>query len=764
MKQNKLAYALGQHVMGKVEKLLPYGMFVRLHDGTQAYIRRRELSWAGNIDPRMLWREDDAIEGKVIELAGYGQSMELSYRITLPDPWHDFAGMFRVGDVVEGAVKNITAHGIFVELRPGVDGLVSLSELATWPVQEPDDLVWPGDVVEAVIVHLDSRARRLRLSIRGRMQQLEVVVGIMKNYDLFSPEDVTLKNAHLLSPTADHPPQAEPFLPSPKPNAAAIERVGTILVVDDFHEFRQPLVTWLGHLGYTVDEAETAEAALAMVEQRAYGLLFVDLNLPGIDGLAFLERVNRRAFKSRAVLMSSTEWLPERSHEIEQVGVLEVFVKPLDLSEIEQLLTRLGRGETVPRWRATLPADTMASNTLPALPVPAYSTGSFDHQLNEVLRELVATSQAGAGLIFRLDPISRAVSITAQTGHVELHEEAIHSLSESPVRDVIEEGTRIFEDTMRGRNQDRFRKLLDLLPFESCIGVPIKAKGEVHHALFLLHPQPEAFTPYLRQDAVAAGALCGLIIEREVMEQRFRSLNQLMLSGQLAGGFSHEVYNKMSGLDIQLHNLHFDCVSYEGEPNQAVAFSEIRRATEELLTTFGDLRRTVELFQQLMRLESGCRADINTIVEQAIALLRPVLRKNRVKVETEFSQDIPPTFVNTVQLEQAFLNIMLNAMQHMDLKPAGGKILTITTTYQPRNHKLPLKIRFADTGLGIHRRLWDKIFSLGFTTRLGGTGQGLFITRSLIESQGGRVSVERSVVPLGSTFLVELPVDPIQEK
>lgn len=317
---------------------------------------------------------------------------------------------------------------------------------------------------------------------------------------------------------------------------------------------------------------------------------------------------------------------------------------------------------------------------------------------------------------------------------------------------------------MRGRTQDRFRKLLDLLPFESCIGVPIKAKGEVHHALFLLHPQPEAFTPYLRQDAVAAGALCGLIIEREAMEQRFRSLNQLMLSGQLAGGFSHEVYNKMSGLDIQLHNLHLDCVSFEREPDKTVNFAEIRQAAEDLLTTFNDLRHTVDLFQQLMRQEAGCRSNINGIVEQAVALLRPVLRKNRVKVETELSQNIPSTVVNLVQLEQAFLNIMLNAMQHMDLKPGSGKILTITTAYAPEDAKFPLKVRFVDTGLGVHRRLWEKIFSLGFTTRLGGTGQGLFITRSLIESQGGRVSVERSVIPLGSTFLVELPIDSVQEK
>jgi two-component system sensor histidine kinase FlrB len=68
-----------------------------------------------------------------------------------------------------------------------------------------------------------------------------------------------------------------------------------------------------------------------------------------------------------------------------------------------------------------------------------------------------------------------------------------------------------------------------------------------------------------------------------------------------------------------------------------------------------------------------------------------------------------------------------------------------------------VQARFSDTGPGIHRQLWEKIFALGFTTRAGGSGLGLYIARSLMGSMGGRIVLEESLVPLGTTFLVELP-------
>ncbi|HRV95192.1 MAG TPA: S1 RNA-binding domain-containing protein [Anaerolineae bacterium] len=763
MKPIKLEYAVGQHVAGKVEKLLPYGVFIRLDDGTQAYIRRREVTWAGNIDPRHVWKPGDEIGADVIALAAPGQSLELSYRLTLPDPWSEFAARHQNGDVIEGAVKSITEYGVFVEVKPGVDGLVPAADLTPWKADQPEALVWPGDRIEAVITALDVRARKLRLSIRARMRQLEIVAGIMNDCDLLPQIDLTVNQPDLFSRMELAGEESKPHMEMIKAEPAQIERVGPILVVDDSDEIRRPLAEWLRHQGYTVDEAHNAEAALEKVERSRYGVLLVDLHLPGIDGLALLNQLQQSHYPGCTVLMSAAEWLAERSQEIEQAGVVEALVKPLDLSEIEQLLAKIGRGEPIPSRPPIVPAPVTVPQSYHQLAAALQSRGSLAWQFSQGLAELVATTPATTGLIFQLDPISRTVSVMAQAGQADLNEEALYGLGESPVSDVMTEAVHILENNVSGQASDRFRKLLHLLPFESCLGIPIEARGEIHHALFLLHDRSDAFTRYHLRDTLAAGALFAVAIERDAMEERFGSINKIMLSGQLAGGFSHEVYNKMSGLEIQLHNLRLDCQRYNSDAGQPADFGEISQAAEALLTTFDDLRQTVELFQQLMRSESGCWTTVNDIVQQAVHLLQPVLRKNRIEVEADLSDELPMTIVNVVQLKQAFLNIMLNAVQQMMYQPGDANLLTITTAYQRNSSNLPLKIRFTDTGPGIHRRLWERVFGLGFTTRMGGTGQGLYITRSLIESQGGRVSIERSVMLLGTTFLVELPVAMAEE-
>jgi signal transduction histidine kinase/DNA-binding response OmpR family regulator/predicted RNA-binding protein with RPS1 domain len=739
-----------------VEKLLAYGMFVRLGDGTRAYIRRRELTWAGNIDPRDRWREGEEITGVVLKLASSSHSLELSHRKTLLDPWEEFKAKFHQGDVVEGTVKSLMRYGIFVEVMPGVDGLIPLPELATWPVQKPEEVAWVGDIVEAVITQLDCRTKKLRLSSRARLRQQEIVAGILEDFNLFLQPDMMIDDPDgredNLSNEVEIDLQTEVDIAQSRP-----KDVGPILVIDDCDEVRLPLVGWLQHRGYKVDQAKDAEEAEKKTSENAYDLLFVDLNLPGMDGLTLLRRLKQRGMDGRVAIMSSPEWLAGWSSEIEALDVLEAFAKPLDLAEIEYLLTRIGQGQTLPRWHMTPRlAPIKTPKSFQQLVTAVRTNISLTDQFQTGLKQLVATTRAETGIIFRLDPISRVVSVAAHIGNTKLNEDAIRVLGSSPVRDVIEEGQQVLEGQMSGQTLERFRKLLELLPFESCLGAPIEACGETHRAVFLFHRKPKAFNHYHLRDTLATTTLLALAIERQITEQRYRSHNKLLLAGQLMSGFSHEVYNKMSGLEIQLRNLQHDCRLFGHKPAESANFAEIRQAVEELVLSMDDLKNTVELFQRLMRTDEDQQVGINQVIQKMAALLRPILQKHSIKMKTELSSNLPGAMGEAIQLQQVFLNIMLNAIQHMALKPGRGKVLTITTSYQPED-PCPIKIRFTDMGPGIHRRVWEKIFNAGYTTRLGGTGQGLYIARSLIEALKGNIRVERSVVLLGTTFLVELP-------
>jgi signal transduction histidine kinase len=225
------------------------------------------------------------------------------------------------------------------------------------------------------------------------------------------------------------------------------------------------------------------------------------------------------------------------------------------------------------------------------------------------------------------------------------------------------------------------------------------------------------------------------------------------LSGELAAGLAHEVYNKTDVLELQLSSLL--------SPTHSSA--DLRTSLTDLYNSVIDLKTLAGSFQQLMAAKDvPTTFDVHDVVQRAVMLVRPLGRKEGVKIDLHLADNLPPVTGNSIALQQIFFNIMLNAVQQMARKSDKHRLLEISTSYQP-DHKRALLIRFTDTGPGIHKQLWEKIFELGFSTR-GGSGLGLFIARSFIEMFEGEIKVEESVVPLGSTFLVALPVTAQENK
>jgi signal transduction histidine kinase len=146
--------------------------------------------------------------------------------------------------------------------------------------------------------------------------------------------------------------------------------------------------------------------------------------------------------------------------------------------------------------------------------------------------------------------------------------------------------------------------------------------------------------------------------------------------------------------------------------------------------------------------------DVNEIIQEMIVLLRNEASRYSILIRSELANDLPKVMADRVQLQQVLMNLMLNGIEAMkDLEPSGE--LTISS----RRGDGQLVISVSDTGVGPLPEQADQIFNPFFTTKPQGTGMGLTISRSIVESHGGCLSLTSSSSGLGATFQFTLPAE-----
>jgi signal transduction histidine kinase len=224
---------------------------------------------------------------------------------------------------------------------------------------------------------------------------------------------------------------------------------------------------------------------------------------------------------------------------------------------------------------------------------------------------------------------------------------------------------------------------------------------------------------------------------RESHERQIQQAGKLASIGELASGIAHEIRNPLAGIGAAVEVL------AESAKDREIV-GEIRKQINRLSAT---LRGLLDFSRPSEPEIMPC--DVGELLKPMLALTRPDAQKANVQIITECPDNLPPISADPQQLQQAILNILLNAIQAM---PHGG---TLTVRTDLHVNRLRLSIR--DTGVGIPRENRERIFSPFFTTKHHGTGLGLAITRSIIEKNGGTIAVE-SEVGRGTTVFMEFPV------
>ena len=158
--------AVGDVVTGKVARITSFGAFIDL-GGVDGLVHLTELSHERNVSPKSVVTVGEEIEVKILDLNEEEGRVSLSLKATTPGPWDGVEQKLAAGDVIEGKVKRLTDFGAFVEVLPGIDGLVHISQISHKRVENPKDVLSVGQDVTVKVLEVNADAERVSLSIKA---------------------------------------------------------------------------------------------------------------------------------------------------------------------------------------------------------------------------------------------------------------------------------------------------------------------------------------------------------------------------------------------------------------------------------------------------------------------------------------------------------------------------------------------------------------------------------------------------------------------
>lgn len=214
-------YPVGARLHGKVVNLVSYGAFVQLEEGIEGLVHISEMSWTRRLNhPSELLAPEQEIDVVVLDIDKNKQEISLGIKQTEVNPWELVSEKYPPGTIIEGEVRNLTNYGAFVEIEPGIDGLLHVSDLSwTKKVAHPNELLTKGETVKCVVLDVDQQKQRISLGMRqlhedpwlnaipGAYQPGMVVRGVVTkitNFGVFVELEEDLEGLLHVSELADH--------------------------------------------------------------------------------------------------------------------------------------------------------------------------------------------------------------------------------------------------------------------------------------------------------------------------------------------------------------------------------------------------------------------------------------------------------------------------------------------------------------------------------------------------------------------------------
>ena len=370
-----------------------------------------------------------------------------------------------------------------------------------------------------------------------------------------------------------------------------------------------------------------------------------------------------------------------------------------------------------------------------------------DARLEEILESLVRVVEAQfAGSlcsVLLLDEDGQHVRHGAAPNLPEHYTKAIDGLCIGPKAGSC--GTAMYRrkpvivtDILQDPLWEPYRGVAEPYGFRACWSTPILAhSGKALGSFAMYYREPRSPSPPETRALEMATHLAGIAIERKLArEERERlrqaqadlaHINRVTTMGELTASLAHEIKQPISAALINAK----PCLRWLGrdDPDMSGAREAASRIVKDV-TRAADIISSISLLFKKGPLQREL-VDVNELIREMIVLLRSEANRYSISIRTELAEHLPKITADPLQLQQVFLNLMLNGIDAMKEMNAGSEL-----TIKSEADDGELRISVSDTGVGLPPEQADQIFKAFFTTKDNGTGMGLPISRSIIESHG----------------------------
>jgi PAS domain S-box-containing protein len=318
----------------------------------------------------------------------------------------------------------------------------------------------------------------------------------------------------------------------------------------------------------------------------------------------------------------------------------------------------------------------------------------------------------------------------------------------------------VVTDILQDPLWEPYRDAAEPYGLRACWSIPILAhSGKSLGSFTMYYPEPRGPRAAETRALEMATHLAGIAIERKLAREERERLRQAQMElahvnrvttmGELTASLAHEVNQPIAAAVISANT----CVRWLASevPNLEKARAAAMRIAHDATRAAEIIRRIRLLFQKgSLQLEL---VDVNEVIEEMIVLLRGEATRYLISFRTELAADLPPVMGDRVQLQQVMMNLMINSIDAM--RAVEGTRELAVKSQPAENERILLSV--SDTGVGLPTEA-EHIFNAFFTTKPHGTGMGLRICRSIVESHGGRLWAANNS-PRGAIFSLTLPAE-----